>query len=60
MRRVAATTRPARLADQELATAGAPRPIGAYNLVTVPLLRHGTPDQQRRLCPPMNGDLRST
>lgn len=37
--------------DQELAAAGVPRPIGAYNLVAGPLLEFGTPEQKQRYLP---------
>jgi alkylation response protein AidB-like acyl-CoA dehydrogenase len=39
------------LLDQELAAAGVPRPIGAYNLVAAPLMRYGTTVQQELLLP---------
>ncbi|HEX3781289.1 MAG TPA: acyl-CoA dehydrogenase family protein [Pseudonocardiaceae bacterium] len=41
--------------DQELADAGVPRPIGAYNLVATPLLRYGTRAQQELLLPRIRG-----
>jgi alkylation response protein AidB-like acyl-CoA dehydrogenase len=37
--------------DQELAAAGVPRPLGAYNLVATPLMRYGTKAQQEWLLP---------